>query len=97
MKFTSTAVAGAPEILANDDWAGVPHKFAADAKAGDIVEGKGVCLYDVDAEANPNGTVVYRGVINVAKLAEDQKPSSAQIAALPLLKWLNEDGTFYTG
>lgn len=97
MKFTSTAAAGTPEILANNDWAGVPHKFTADAKAGDIVAGKGVCLYDVAVDDNPNGTVVYRGVINVAKLDEGQKPSASQISALPLIKWLNEDGTFYTG
>lgn len=97
MKFNSTTIAGKAEILANDDWAGVPHKFEADAKAGDIVEGKGVCLFDVAADDNPNGTVVYRGVINVAKLATGQLPTADQIAAFPMLKWLNEDGTFYTG
>lgn len=97
MKFATTAVARGIEILANNHWAGVPHKFEADAKAGDIVEGKGVCLYDVDADANPNGTVVVHGFINVAKLSKDQKPSSAQIAALPMIRWLNEDGTFYAG
>ena len=97
MKFTSTVVAKGIEILANDHYVGVPHKFAADAKAGDIVEGKGVCLFDVDAEANPNGTVVAHGFINVAKLDENQKPSAAQIAALPMIAWLNGDGTVFAG
>ena len=97
MKYAVTAATRGIEILANNHWAGVPHKFGADAKAGDIVESKGVYLHDVDANANPNGTVVVHGFINVAKLSEDQKPSSAQIAALPMIRWINEDGTFYAG
>ena len=94
MKFSVSNVKTA-EILANDDYAGIPHKFSSDAHAGDIVEGKGVCLYDVTVADNPNGTVVYRGVINFSKLKEGQYPSRAQQAALPMVKWLKADGTFY--
>ncbi len=97
MKFKTAEFAGTHEILANDDWAAVPHKFTADAKAGDIVTGKGVCLYDVDVEANPNGAVVYRGVINAYKLETAQLPTSAQVSAFPMIKWLKEDGTFHAG
>lgn len=97
MKFNSATAGPGKEILANDDWAAVPHKFAADAKAGDIVEGKGVCLYDVVVSDNPNGAVVYRGVIDERKLEENQKPTQAQVAALSLIKWLKPDGTFDAG
>ena len=94
MKFSVSNVKTA-EILANDDYAGIPHKFSSDAHAGDIVEGKGVCLYDVTVADNPNGTGVYRGVIDVSKLEESQIPSETQQAALPMVKWLKPDGTFY--
>lgn len=98
MKFTSTAVPAArPEILANDDWAGMPFTATADMKAGDIVEGKGVNLYDITAANNPNGTYVYRGCIDMRKLGESQKPTSAQVAAFPEIIWLNEDNSHYTG
>lgn len=97
MKYTVTKAGGRPEILANDDWAGVPHKFSANAKGGDIVEGQGVALYDVDVESNPNGTVVYRGVIDYSKLEESQKPTTSQVGAMPLIKWLKPDGTFDAG
>lgn len=97
MKFSTAAFGGGPTILANDDWAGVPHKFESNAKAGDIVEGKGVCLYDVIVNENPNSTVIYRGVIDEKKLTEDQKPTTAQVTAFPQIKWLKDDGTFDAG
>ena len=93
---TSTAGLGI-EILANDDYAAVPHKFTADAKAGDVVNGKGVALYDVTVADNPNGSVVYRGVIDMRKIASNQQPTTAQVDALPLIKWLNTDGSFFAG
>lgn len=96
MKFSASSAAGTVEILANDDYAGVPHKFSSNAAAGDIVDGKGVCLYDVTVADNPNGTVIYRGVIDVSKIEESQLPKQAQQAALPMVKWLKPDGTFYT-
>lgn len=98
MKFTHTDVnPPQKEILANDMWAGIPHKFTADAKAGDVVDGIGVCLYDVRVSDNPNGTVVYFGAIDMRKIQDSQKPTSAQVTALPLIKWLNADNTFFTG
>ena len=97
MKFSKTDYGTTPEILANDDWAGMPHKFSADAKAGDIVEGIGVCLYDVTVADNPNGTVVYRGVIDMRKIQESQKPTTTQVAAFPLIIWLNADNTHFAG
>lgn len=97
MNVTETAISAGKEILANDDWAGTPHKFSADAKAGDIVEGMGVCLYDVDVSENPNGTVIYRGVIDMRKIETSQQPTTTQVSALPLIKWLNADGTFFAG
>lgn len=98
MRYERTQINGPrPEILANDDWFGMPHKFTADARGGDVVPGMGVCLYDVTVADNPNGTVVYRGCIDMRKLAEDQKPTAAQVSALPLILWLNEDNTHFAG
>ena len=97
MKYTSTDYTNGKTILANDDWAGVPHKFTADASAGDIVDGVGVCLYDVTIADNPNGTCVYRGVIDMRKIEEDQQPTTTQVSAFPQIKWLNADGTFFAG
>lgn len=95
MKFVANEVNVGKEILANNDWAGMPHEFTANAKAGDVVDDLGVCLYDVDVEKNPNGTVVYRGVIDMKKLEFSQYPSSAQMTKLPQLIWLKEDGYHY--
>jgi len=97
LKFKSSQVGGKYEILANDDWAGMPFHAEADMKAGDIVEGKGVCLYDITVADNPNGTYVYRGVIDMRRIAESQKPTSAQVASFPQIIWLNEDNTKFTG
>lgn len=94
MLFKETSATSPVEIFANDDWAAVPHKFTADAKAGDIVEKKGVVVYDVTVAENPNGAVAYRGVIDVRKLETSQIPTSAQITAFPMIKWLDTDGTF---
>lgn len=97
MKFTETAVSGSVEILANDHFVGIPHKFSAAAKAGKVVDGVGVCLYDVNVDENPNGTVVVHGFINVAKLGTSELPTQAQVTAFPMIKWLNADGTIYAG
>lgn len=97
MKFTETEVSGSVEILANDHFVGIPHKFSSTTKAGAVVEGVGVCLYDVNADENPNGTVVVHGFINVAKLGSSELPKSADVTAFPMIKWLNADGTIYAG
>lgn len=97
MKFKTTTFGNRPEILANDDWAGMPFKASADMKAGDIVDGKGVCLYDINVADNPNGTYIYRGCIDMRKLADNQKPTAAQVAAFPQIIWLNSDNTHFAG
>lgn len=97
MKFDTKEFGTRPEILANNDWAGMPFTATADMKAGDIVEGKGVCLYDIAKDDNPNGTYIYRGTIDMRKLEGSQKPTSAQVSAFPQIIWLNEDNTHYTG
>lgn len=98
MRYEKTQINGPrPEILANDDWAGMPFQAAADMKAGDIVTGKGVNLYDITVADNPNGTYVYRDCIDMRKIAEDQKPTAAQVAAFPQIIWLNEDNTHFAG
>lgn len=98
MQFTKTQInAPRPEILANDDWAGMPFKATADMKAGDVVANKGVNLYDIQVDENPNGTYIYRGCIDMRKLENGQKPTSAQVTAFPQIIWLNEDNTHYTG
>ena len=83
MKFTTTHVAGTVEILAADDFIGIPIKVtetgvvkagtpltAAGAKSADGSGAAGILLYDVDTEANPNGTIVVQGVINQKKAEE---------------------------
>lgn len=98
MRYERTQINGPrPEILANDDWAGMPFKATADMRAGDVVPGKGVNLYDITVDDNPNGTYVYRGCIDIRKLDENQKPTAAQVSAFPQIIWLNEDNTHYAG
>lgn len=80
MKFTTSHVAGTVEILAADDFVGIPIKVTetgvvkagtplteAGAKSVDGSGAAGILLYDVDTEANPNGTIVVQGVINQKK------------------------------
>lgn len=94
MKFTTTNVAGMVEILAADDFVGIPIKVvesgvvragmpltAAGAKAADGSGAAGILLYDVDTEANPNGTIVVQGVINQKK-AEEHAGVTYDAAAL---------------
>ena len=94
MKFTSTVVAGTPEILANDHYAGMPHEFEEDAKAGDFIANYGVALYDVKVAENPNGTVVIHGFIDASKLASEQIPSAEDMATMPMIKWIKANGDF---
>ena len=83
MKFTTANVAGTVEILAADDFIGIPIKVtetgvvkagtpltAAGKKTGDGSGAAGILLYDVDAAVNPNGTIVVQGVINQNKAEE---------------------------
>lgn len=80
MKFTTTHVAGTVEILAADDFVGIPIKVTetgvvkagtpltpAGLKTADGAGAAGILLYDVDTDANPNGTIVVQGVIDQKK------------------------------
>mgnify|MGYP007062227319 CR=1 FL=1 len=84
MKFTEKSIAGSRiEFLASSTFKAIAHTFTADTKSGALVEItdgvgnklKGICLYDVNVDDNPNGSVVVSGVINTAKLPT--KPTSS--------------------
>lgn len=83
MRVAKKSVGGAIEILAADDFVGIPIKVTEEAtvKAGMPMkkDGKkdetgaaafGILLYDVDPSANPNGTVVVQGVVNTKAAKE---------------------------
>ena len=80
MKFTNNHMAGSVEILAADDFIGIPVTVtetgvvkagtpltAAGKKSANGSGAAGILLYDVDVDANPNGTIVVHGVINQLK------------------------------
>ncbi len=82
MKFAKTAYAGTIEILASNEYQGVPIKVAVPGSgtvvkagtpltaAGEATTGSGavgILLYDVDTAANPNATVVVIGIIDAVK------------------------------
>ena len=108
MKFTTTHVAGTVEILAADDFIGIPIKVAetgvvkagtpltiAGAKTADGTGAAGILLYDVDTEANPNGTIVVQGVINQKKAeahAEVSYNATALKTAVPGIVLRNNVG-----
>lgn len=80
MRFAKTTVGGTVEILAADDFVGIPIKLtetgvikagtaitAAGAKTTTYTDAAGILLYDVYADENPNGTIVVQGVIDKIK------------------------------
>lgn len=80
MRFSKTSVGGTVEILAADDFVGIPVKLtesgvvkagtaitAAGAKTTTYTDAVGILLYDVDPNENPNGTIVVQGVIDKTK------------------------------
>ena len=82
MKFAHETYDGNVELLAANVYTGIPVKVAgpgivlagtpltiAGAKAEDGTGAAGILLYDVAADANPNGPIVVAGVIN-QKVAE---------------------------
>lgn len=94
MKFTTTHAAGTVEILAADDFVGIPIKVTETgvvkagtpltidgAKTADGSGAAGILLYDVDTDANPNGTIVVQGVIDQKK-AEAHAEVTYDAAAL---------------
>ncbi len=80
MRFVKTIVGGTIEILAADDFVGIPIKVKGEevVKAGqplkadgdkseDGTDAAGILLYDVNPKENPNGTIVVQGVIDTKK------------------------------
>lgn len=94
MKYTVSNIAGGVEILAADDFVGLPIKVAgaslvkagtpltsAGAASSDGAGAAGILLYDVDPTVNPNGTIVVQGVIDATK-AQAHSGLTYDVAAL---------------
>ena len=92
--MVNTKIAHGVEILAADDFIGLPIKVAGTGKmlAGTplkadgtkIADGTGaagILLYDVDTAVNPNGTIVVHGVIDQTK-AEAHAGVTYNVSAL---------------
>lgn len=84
MKMTEKSVlSNRVEFLASAKFEAINHTFSADAKSGALVEitdgignkHKGICLYDVIVDEDPNGAVVVAGIVNTSKLPS--KPNSS--------------------
>lgn len=104
MKVKETFITSDYEILANDHYAAIPYdcsNLAADSegvvKAGTIVPAndataKGVLLYDVKKNNNPNGAIVVHGAIKLDKLPA--VPASTACTALKQVAFVSADGTY---
>ena len=91
MKFTETNIVGNRiEFLASAKFKAINHTFEADTKSGEFVEitdgagtkHKGICLYDVSVDGNPNGAVVVEGIINTNKLPKKPTVSDTMYPTL---------------
>lgn len=91
MKFTEKTVTQGVEILANDHYVAIGYDCSAleatngIIKAGTVVPkndatAKGVLLYDVNKDENPNGAIVVHGFIKSGKMPT--APAEAAISAL---------------
>lgn len=94
MKFVSENIAGTVEILAANEFVGIPIKVTGEGvvpagtpltadgeKSEDGTDAAGILLYDVDVGRNPNGTIVVAGVIN-QKVAEAHADVTYSVADL---------------
>lgn len=118
MYFDTKSVGGTYEILASNDYQAVPLKIdeTSEVKAGMPItnDGKkapdgtnaiGILLYDVDPVHNPNAAVVVDGIIDWAKVKENNSDVTADVetiaAALPNIVFRevaeNGDGKTYVG
>lgn len=102
MNIKKTAAQDVNTVFYNHDYAANSHTFTANAKAGDIVElddgSIGICVHEIDVEVNPNGAVAYRGIVDERRIADDQKPTAAQVEkAGGAIKWRKSDGTYDGG
>lgn len=108
MKFRSSAIVQAPEILYNDHYVAIPYDcydIVPNAKgiipAGTIVpynngEAIGVLLHDVDKTNTNNGTLVVHGFIAADKLPN--KISNEAVKAMAgRISFINADGEFEYG
>lgn len=80
MKYTTTQVAGTIEFLAANDFTAIPQAITGSGvvkagtpildtgAAGAIANAIGILLYDVDVDANPNGALLVRGVVDLTKM-----------------------------
>jgi hypothetical protein len=93
MKFTSKSVTQGVEVLGNDHYVATEYdctaltSLATDGviKAGTVIPAnnataKGVLLYDVTLDKNPNGAIVVHGFIKKSKMPV--APDEAAITAL---------------
>lgn len=76
MEIKSTKIASEPDFLASAKWEAVNMVYTEDKKAGEFVDytdgaGRtltGIAAYDVTVAENPNGVVIYKGLIETSKL-----------------------------
>ena len=93
MRFASSAVGGTTEILAADDFVGIPITVQGaevvkagqplkkdGSKADEGTDAIGILLYDVNPNENPNGTVVVQGVIDTKKVKASSSVDLTSIA-----------------
>lgn len=100
MRFKeSNAIGGRREFLASPDHLDLQHVFTADTKAGtpvEITDGLGnkhvgICLNDVVVADNPNGAVVYFGLVDATKLTEEKNSSADYYPTLTFIENKEED------
>lgn len=95
MRFENKNIANTKEILYNDHYVAIPYDCSAIEatdgiiKAGTMIPANdataiGVLLWDVDKNANPNGTVVIHGFIKSSVLPEQP----ADTVELPQIKFI---------
>ena len=92
MKVKETSIAGRVEFLASAKFKAIPFTFTSDTKSGDAIAVTdplgnthyGLCLYDVQIDENPNGAVVFEGIVSVEKLPSELS-ETAKAALYPTL------------
>lgn len=108
MKMTKTSVGGTVEILAADEFVGIPITVAGSTaiKAGmpmkydgtTVAAGtgaNGILLYDVDPNENPSGTIVVAGVVDWTKCKSNSGATATAATmktALPAIEFRENIG-----
>lgn len=101
MKFTRNSVDVGYTILASNDYTALPIEVTETSavmagypmtldgkKATTAAEADGILLYDVDPKANPNGSLLVKGVVDSVRAAKsgftyDSAAKTALKAAVP--------------